>query len=31
MSSIYQYNNNTNAYHLKKGIVTCSDVPKKIK
>lgn len=30
-SSIYKYNNKTNAYHLKKGIVTGSDVPKKIK
>ena len=30
-SSIYQYNNKTNAYHLKKGIVTGFDVPKKIK
>lgn len=30
-SSIYQYNKKTNAYHLKKGIVTGFDVPKKIK
>ncbi len=30
-SSIYQYNKKTNAYHLKKGIITGFDVPKKIK
>ena len=30
-SSIYNYNKNTNAYHLKRGIVTGFDTPKKIK
>ncbi|MCI8587961.1 MAG: hypothetical protein HFJ49_05075 [Clostridia bacterium] len=29
-ASIYKYNNKTNAYHLKNGIITSSDVPKKI-
>lgn len=29
-SSIYNYNKNTNAYHLKRGIVTGFDAPKKI-
>ena len=30
-SSVYQYNKKTNAYHLKKGIITGFDIPKKIK
>lgn len=30
-SSVYQYNKKTNAYHLKKGIITGFDVPRKIK
>lgn len=29
-SSIYKYNDKTKSYHLKKGIVTGADVPKKI-
>lgn len=29
-SSIYKYNSKTKSYHLKKGIVTGNDVPKKI-
>lgn len=29
-SSIYKYNDKTKSYHLKKGIVTGNDVPKKI-
>lgn len=30
-SSIYKYNSTTKSYHLKKGIITGADVPKKVK
>lgn len=30
-SSVYKYNSKTKSYHLKKGIITGTDVPKKIK
>ncbi len=30
-SSIYKYNSKTKSYHLKKGVITGADVPKKVK
>lgn len=30
-SSVYKYNSKTKSYHLKRGIITGADVPKKVK